>query len=95
MTAGSPANVAGIAKSGSRSTLQFLRAALPSISLALVILGIAWLNPRAMSYLGLNLMLNLGIPIALAVWIRFVQKSFFAGDLSFDRLHADGFEDVV
>ena len=29
-------------------------------------LGIAWLNPRAMSYLGLNLMLNLGIPTALA-----------------------------
>jgi two-component system, LytTR family, sensor kinase len=25
-----------------------------------------------------------GIPIALAVWIRFVQKSFFAGDLSFE-----------
>lgn len=25
-----------------------------------------------------------GIPIALAVWIRFIQKSFFAGDLSFE-----------
>jgi two-component system, LytTR family, sensor kinase len=25
-----------------------------------------------------------GIPIALAVWIRFVQKSFLAGDLSFE-----------
>ena len=24
------------------------------------------------------------IPIALAVWIRFVQKSFLAGDLSFE-----------
>ena len=45
---------------------QFLRAALPAISLALVILGIAWLNQRAISYFGLNLMLNLGIPVALA-----------------------------
>ena len=50
----------------SQPTLRFLRAALPSLSLALVILGIASLNPRAMSYLGLNLMLNLGIPTALA-----------------------------
>jgi ribose transport system permease protein len=39
---------------------------LPGLSLALVILGIAWLNPRAISYFGLNLMLNLGIPVALA-----------------------------
>lgn len=45
---------------------RFLRAALPALSLALVILSIAWLNPRAISYFGLNLMLNLGIPVALA-----------------------------
>jgi ribose transport system permease protein len=45
---------------------RFLRAVLPALSLALVILGIAWLNPRAISYFGLNLMLNLGIPVALA-----------------------------
>src|SRR5512133_1851030 len=25
-----------------------------------------------------------GMPIALAVWIRFIQKSFLAGDLSFE-----------
>jgi ribose transport system permease protein len=63
---GAAANVGKIAKGESRTTLRFLRLALPSISLALVVLGIAWLNPRAMSYLGLNLMLNLGIPTALA-----------------------------
>jgi ribose transport system permease protein len=45
---------------------RFLRAALPGLSLALVILGIGELNPRAISYFGLNLMLNLGIPVALA-----------------------------
>jgi ribose transport system permease protein len=36
------------------------------MSLALVLLGIAWLNPRAISYFGLNLMLSLAIPVALA-----------------------------
>ncbi|RUX92665.1 ABC transporter permease, partial [Mesorhizobium sp. M7D.F.Ca.US.004.01.2.1] len=33
---------------------------------ALVLLAIAWLNPRAISYFGFSLMLNLAIPIALA-----------------------------
>src|SRR6266481_2349976 len=45
---------------------RFLRAVLPALSFALVLLGIAWLNPRAISYFGLNLMLNLGIPVTLA-----------------------------
>jgi two-component system LytT family sensor kinase len=30
------------------------------------------------------LVLWIGIPIALGVWIRFIAKSFFAGDLSFE-----------
>ncbi len=47
-------------------TRRLLRALLPSLSLALVIAAIAWLNPRAMSYFGFTLMLNLAIPIALA-----------------------------
>jgi ribose transport system permease protein len=45
---------------------RFLRAVLPGLSLALVLAGIAWLNPRAISYFGINLMLNLAIPVALA-----------------------------
>jgi ribose transport system permease protein len=32
----------------------------------LIMIGIAWLNPRAISYFGFTLMLNLAIPIALA-----------------------------
>jgi ribose transport system permease protein len=43
-----------------------LRAALPALSLALVVAAIAWLNPRAISYFGFTLMLSLAIPIALA-----------------------------
>src|SRR5258708_24322796 len=45
---------------------RFLRAVLPALSFALVLLGIALLKQRAISYFGLNLMLNLGIPVALA-----------------------------
>jgi ribose transport system permease protein len=42
------------------------REALPALSLAALLAAIFWLQPRAMSYVGLNLMLNLAIPIALA-----------------------------
>jgi ribose transport system permease protein len=43
-----------------------LRAALPVLSLALLLGAIFWLQPRTMSYTGLNLLLNLAVPIALA-----------------------------
>src|SRR5262245_35601571 len=43
-----------------------LRAVLPALSFALVLIAIAWLNPRAISYFGFSLMLNLAIPIVLA-----------------------------
>lgn len=43
-----------------------LRTVLPFVSLALMLAAIGWLNPRAISYMGFNLMLNLAIPIALA-----------------------------
>lgn len=45
---------------------RFLRAILPGLSLAMLLALIFYLNPRTMSYTGLNLMLNLAIPIALA-----------------------------
>jgi ribose transport system permease protein len=45
---------------------RLLRMALPVLSLALILAAIAWFNPRAISYFGLNLMLNLAIPVALA-----------------------------
>ena len=43
-----------------------LRAALPALSLVLLLLAIWYLNPRAISPLGFNLMFNLAVPIALA-----------------------------
>jgi ribose transport system permease protein len=51
---------------GALARARLLRGLLPALSLVLVLLAIAWLNPRAISYFGFSLMLNLAIPIALA-----------------------------
>ncbi len=45
---------------------RFLRNALPAVSLVMILLPIIYIQPRTMSYFGLNLLLNLAIPIALA-----------------------------
>jgi ribose transport system permease protein len=47
----------------SRSTI---RAALPFLSLAIVLAATFYVQPRTMSYFGLNLMLQYAVPIALA-----------------------------
>src|SRR3954454_4389780 len=51
---------------GASARARLIRAWLPTLSLALVLAAIAWLNPRAISYFGFSLMLNLAIPIVLA-----------------------------
>lgn len=67
MTSTSPALETAVRKSGgSPNYTRLLRQMLPALSMALVLIGIAWLNPRAISYFGFSLMLNLAIPIALA-----------------------------
>lgn len=43
-----------------------LRTLLPAVSLAALLAAIFYLQPRTMSYFGLNLLLNLAVPIALA-----------------------------
>ena len=48
------------------SLRRLFRAILPALSLALVLLAIWTMNPRAISYFGFTLMLNLAIPVALA-----------------------------
>ncbi|MCF3934238.1 ABC transporter permease [Acuticoccus sp. M5D2P5] len=45
---------------------RLLRSALPALSLAILLGAIFYLQPRTMSYFGLNLLLNLAVPIALA-----------------------------
>lgn len=50
-------------KATSASTLRLM---LPAVSLAILLAAIFYMQPRAMSYTGLNLLFNLAVPIALA-----------------------------
>ncbi|WP_339779983.1 ABC transporter permease [uncultured Thalassospira sp.] len=43
-----------------------LRIMLPVLSLAILLAAVFYLQPRAMSYFGLNLLFNLAVPVALA-----------------------------
>ena len=45
---------------------RLMRSILPAMSLTVILIAIFYLQPRAMSYFGLNLLLNLAVPIALA-----------------------------
>lgn len=47
-------------------TSDRLRFLLPTLSLAVLLGAVFYLQPRAMSYFGLNLLFNLAIPVALA-----------------------------
>ncbi len=66
MTAPALAERAASPQAGRLRLRRVLRALLPAFSLGLVLAAIAYLNSRAISYFGFNLMLNLAIPIALA-----------------------------
>ncbi|EPX85676.1 ABC transporter permease [Salipiger mucosus] len=48
------------------SLLARYRIILPAVSLAVLLAATFWMQPRAMSYFGLNLLFNLAVPIALA-----------------------------
>lgn len=48
------------------SSPKFLRSALPAASLLVLLAAIFYIQPRTMSYFGLNLMLQYAVPIALA-----------------------------
>lgn len=47
-------------------TAERLRLLVPALSLAVLLVAVFWLQPRTMSYTGLNLLFNLAVPIALA-----------------------------
>jgi ribose transport system permease protein len=61
---------------------RLLRRLLPALSMALILIAIAWLNPRAISYFGFSLMLNLAIPIALATLAQMFVITINELDLS-------------
>jgi ribose transport system permease protein len=64
------------------SRQRSLRSALPAVSLVIVLAAIGWFNPRAISYFGLNLMLNLAVPIALATLAQMCVMATNELDLS-------------
>ena len=61
---------------------RFLRAALPALSLAILLVAVFYIQPRAMSYFGLNLLFNLAVPIALATLAQMMVITVNDLDLS-------------
>lgn len=59
-----------------------LRLAVPVASLLLLLAGVFYLQPRAMSYNGLNLLFNLAVPIALATIAQMLIMAVNDLDLS-------------
>ena len=61
---------------------RLLRNALPAVSLVVLLATIFIMQPRAMSYMGMNLMLNLAVPIALATIAQMLIMTVNDLDLS-------------
>ena len=59
-----------------------MRLAVPMMALAVLLAGVFWMQPRAMSYVGLNLLFNLAVPIALATLAQMIVMSVNDLDLS-------------
>ncbi|HEY0920029.1 ABC transporter permease [Devosia sp.] len=59
-----------------------LRLLVPALSLAALLAAVFWLQPRTMSYTGLNLLFNLAVPIALATVAQMLIMTVNDLDLS-------------
>lgn len=65
-----------------RVSADTLRLVVPALALVALLAGIFWMQPRAMSYNGLNLLFNLAVPIALATLAQMMIMSVNDLDLS-------------
>ena len=65
-----------------RVSTDTLRLIVPVASLLLLLAGVFYLQPRAMSYTGLNLLFNLAVPIALATIAQMLIMAVNDLDLS-------------
>ena len=63
-------------------TAERIRMLVPALSLAVLLIAVFWLQPRAMSYTGLNLLFNLAVPIALATIAQMLIMTVNDLDLS-------------
>ncbi len=59
-----------------------IRLIIPAVSLVLLLAAVFYMQPRAMSYTGLNLLFNLAVPIALATIAQMLIMSVNDLDLS-------------
>jgi ribose transport system permease protein len=59
-----------------------IRMVIPAASLAVLLAAVFYMQPRAMSYTGLNLLFNLAVPIALATMAQMLIMSVNDLDLS-------------
>lgn len=65
-----------------RLTSDAIRLLIPALSMTVLLAAVFWLQPRAMSYFGLNLLLNLAVPIALATIAQMLVMAVNDLDLS-------------
>lgn len=65
-----------------RMSNDALRLLIPALSLTVLLAAVFWLQPRAMSYVGLNLLFNLAVPIALATIAQMLIMAVNDLDLS-------------
>jgi ribose transport system permease protein len=65
-----------------RPRTDTLRLLVPALSFAALLAAVFWLQPRSMSYLGLNLLFNLAVPIALATIAQMLVIAINDLDLS-------------
>ncbi|MBB3913372.1 MULTISPECIES: ABC transporter permease [Rhizobium] len=65
-----------------RLSSDAMRLAIPALSLTLLLAAVFWMQPRAVSYVGLNLLFNLAVPIALATIAQMLVMAVNDLDLS-------------
>ena len=65
-----------------RLSSSAVRLIIPAASLAVLLAAVFYMQPRAMSYTGLNLLFNLAVPIALATIAQMLIMSVNDLDLS-------------
>lgn len=63
-------------------TADRLRLLVPALSLAVLLAAVFWIQPRTMSYVGINLLFNLAVPIALATIAQMLIMTVNDLDLS-------------
>jgi ribose transport system permease protein len=65
-----------------RLSSDTIRLIIPALSLTILLISVFYLQPRAMSYIGLNLLFNLAVPIALATIAQMLIMTVNDLDLS-------------